>query len=452
MKTVFIPILQGVEAKNILRTDIFRELLAKSDTRIVFFVGTPEKAAYYEKEFKNERVIYEVIGKFQPPRFDGLFEYLKFRLVCNATIDLRRRRALENGGSRIGYIASFVITRLFGNSFFRRIVRWLDERMVTDNFFVPYFEKYQPSAVFLAHLFGDIEVAMLRQAKQRGVPSVGMINSWDKLSGRAIMRLLPDQLIVFNEILKAEAMEYAEMPAERIIVTGVPSFDLYFRGETGAREAFCKKMGLDSKKKIIVYSPMGKSNSASDWEIVDLLQSLIDSGALSKPAGLLVRFPPNDFVDEAELKKRPKMIYDFPGTRFGAKRGLGLDWDMSFADLAHLRETLRHADVFVSYASTIIIDAAIFDKPVININFEVKANQPISLMPTSFYVTEHYQKALRTGGVRMAKTKEELAAALNAYLENPALDREGRRRLVDEQCWKRDGEAGKRVAAVILNS
>lgn len=451
MKTIFIPIFQGVEAKNILRTGIFRGLIARPDLRIVFFVGSAEKAAYYQKEFKNERVIYEVVGKFQPPRYDGVFEYLKYRLLCNQTIDLRRRRALESGGSFFGYLVSFLMTRLFGHSIFRRLARWLDFKIIKDSFFADYFDRYQPQAVFLAHLFGDIEVSMLREARQRGVCSVGMVNSWDKLTGRAIMRLLPDKLIVFNEIMKDEAICYAEMRPADIWVTGVPQFDYYAVDKPSSRAVFCKKIGIDPKKKIIVYSPLGKSNSASDWDIIDMLQAWIDSGAIKGGTALLVRFPPNDFVDEAELKKRPGLHYDLPGVRFGNVRGFGLDWDMTAQDLRHLLDTLAQADLFVSYASTLVIDAAIFDKPVININFEVKSNQPISLRPTSFYVTDHYQKAMRTSGIRMTGTRDELLNWINNYLGDTSLDRAGRQRLVQEQCGTVDGKAGERIAQKIIS-
>ena len=51
MKTVFITIFQGAEAKNILRTDIYKNLIARDDVRIVFFVDSLERAEYYKKEF-----------------------------------------------------------------------------------------------------------------------------------------------------------------------------------------------------------------------------------------------------------------------------------------------------------------------------------------------------------------------------------------------------------------
>ena len=68
--------------------------------------------------------------------------------------------------------------------------------------------------------------------------------------------------------------------------------------------------------------------------------------------------------------------------RFSNKRGV--DWDMSNNDLRHLHDTLENISILICYASSISIDAIVFDKPVININFEVKEKQKLSKTPTYF--------------------------------------------------------------------
>ncbi|MBI4114515.1 MAG: CDP-glycerol glycerophosphotransferase family protein [Candidatus Niyogibacteria bacterium] len=449
-KTIFIPIFQGAEAKNILRTKIYDTLLSDPDVRIVFFVANSSKAEYYQKEFSHPRVIYEVFDRYRPPFGNGIFEFLKFRLMNNPTIDLRRRRARDMGGTAFGYIGSYVLTRVFGRPRFRKLVRFLDRHFIRDNNFTPFFEKYGPSLVFAAHLFGEIETALLREAKRRGVLSVGLVNSWDKLTGRAMFRLLPDKILVFNEILKREAIDYADMDAQDIHIVGIPPFDYYVTDMPSARSDFAERIGIHPDKKIIVYAPLGRSNSKSDWDILDMLQSFITDGKIKRDSALLVRYPPNDFADEEEIKKRPRIYFDIPGVRFTKKRGFGLDWDMTKNDLQHLLDTLHHADVFVSYASTLVLDVVVFDKPIININFELKNDLPLSHTPTSFYATEHYQKALRTGAIRMAASPNELIECINTYLSRPSEDSKGRARLRHEQCWKLDGKAGERTATFLL--
>lgn len=448
MRTIFITIFQGVEAKNILRTDIYKKLIADEDIRLVFFVDSPERAEYYKREFTHPRVIYEVVPEILSKGLDAFFSNVSFLFLKTATTDLRRKMDLEQNRNHVSHFVSWTMNRLLARRLFRKIIRALDYALIRTNFYSLYFEKYRPAAVFLAHLFDDNEAHLLREARRSGVKTIGFINSWDKLTSRRSLRLLPDSMIVFNDIVKKEALKYADMPAKDIFVAGIPQYDWHVNHRPISREEFCRKNSLDISKKIIVYAPMGKTFSNSDWDIIDLLRGSIVDGQLSN-VNLFIRFQPNDFLDEAELTKRPWLKYDYPGVRFSRKRGV--NWDMSFEDIRGLTDTLANADLFICYASSMSVDAAIFDKPVININFEVKEKQSLSQTPTFFYQTEHYGKALRAGGIQMPESKEELIRDINAYLADPSLDREGRRCLINDQCGKLDGKSGQRIAEYIWN-
>jgi len=447
MTTIFITIFQGVEAKNILRTDIYQNLIANENTRLVFFVDSIERAEYYKKEFSHPRVIYEVANLKPSTGLNAFFSWLSFVLLRTATTDLRRKMALEVNHGYFRYVVGLFFNRLLARHWIRKIVRRLDYLLVGSDSFSRYFEKYHPSSVFLAHLFDDREVNLLREAKRRDVRTTGFINSWDKLTARHSMRLLPDSLIVFNNIVKQEAIDHADMDEKDIFVSGIPQYDWHVNYKPISREKFCEKNKLDSAKKIIVYAPMGKAFSDSDWDIIDLLNYSITRDSITN-AQLLVRFQPNDFTDEAELKKRPWLIYDLPGVRFSRERGV--NWDMSFDDIRGLTDTLANVDLFICYASSISVEAAIFDVPVINIDFEIRKKEILSKTPTFFYQTAHYQNALKTGAIRLPESKEKLIEWINKYLENPGIDRNSRKCLVAEQCWKLDGKAGQRMADYII--
>ena len=77
-KTIFISILSGVEAKDILRTNIVQILLQDPDVCVVLFLKSTERAELYKKEFGHERIIFEVVRNYKPPRFNGYFEWLRF--------------------------------------------------------------------------------------------------------------------------------------------------------------------------------------------------------------------------------------------------------------------------------------------------------------------------------------------------------------------------------------
>ncbi len=448
MKTIFISIFQGVEAKNILRTDIYKELVSNKDVRLVFFLGSKEKAEYYKKEFSNFNVVYEVIKPYRLSGLNKFFSNLSFRFLNTDTVKLKRRMALDVDKKYISYCFDYILNKIIARPFFRRIARYLDYCFAKSYFFYEYFEKYKPSAVFLAHLFDDLEINFLKEARYRGVKSIGFINSWDKLTARNVIRILPDKLLVFNNIVKKEAIDYADMKEKDIEVVGIPQYDQYVKNNHTNREGFCLEFGLDINKRTIVYAPNGKYSSTSDGSMIDFLYSLVNNGAISN-AQLLVRFQPNDFVDMEEIKKRPWLVYDVPGIRFSKERGV--DWDMDGNDLRRLSDTLKNTDLFICYTSSLSIDAAVFNKPVINIDFDLEKQEGFLGSPRQYYRMTHYKNAINTGGVKVVKNKEGIIFWINSYLDNPELDSAGRKRLVEEQCWKIDGKSGKRIANYIIN-
>lgn len=448
MKTIFITLFQGVEAKNILRTDVCKTLLGQPEVRLVFLVHNPYKAEYFQKEFNHPRVAYQLISNYQSSWWDKFWQWARFAFIKTETLDLRRCLALAESKNYFRYLISFCLNRLLARSWLRKLMRKLDYLAVRKSVFGNLFEEYKPDLLFSAHLFDDLETALVRQARQKGIPTVGFVNSWDKLTSRGMIRVLPNKLLVFNNLVQQEALIYADMSIKDIIVTGVPQYDRYFQPKLSKREDFFARLGLDSNKRLLIYAPMGRYFSNSDWEIIDLLHSYFEQKLVPDGLAMLARFQPNDFLDEDEIKKRPWLNYDWPGIRFSDKRGV--DWDMSFSDLQHLTDTLYYASILVCYATSLSIDAAIFGKPVININFEVKEKQKPSETPTYFYKTAHYVKAGQTGGIRFVNNSQELLSWINKYLENPALDRAGRERLVKEQCWRLDGLAGECIGRLLL--
>jgi len=465
MKTVFITIFEGVEAKNILRTSILETLLKESDLRLVLFTKSQEKVDYYKKEFNDPRIIYEVVPRPSVYGLDSIFSYLKFSMLNTETTRLRRRLAYEGENllvpklfppgakqptaeSYFKYISGLFFSWIIARSFFIKIARFLDCLFVKRDFYSKYFNKYKPDLVFLAHLFDEPEIHLLREAKRRVVKSIGFINSWDKTTARCVIRLLPDKLIVFNDIIKKELLDYHAVGSTEIFVGGIPQYDVYFQAKLSPRDEFFREIGIDPSSKLIIYAPMGSFFSSSDWGIIDLLYRLKDAGRFGRGVDILVRFQPNDFIDKNELDKRPYLKYDYPGKRFSVKRGV--DWDMGFDEIQHLIDTLHNMSLLICYSSSMSVDAAIFDKPVININFEIMQTR-LNKSATFFFGTAHYKNAIRSGGIRMIASENELIEWVNKYLTDPSLDADGRRRLVEGQCKFADGKSGERIGKYLIS-
>lgn len=447
MKTIFITIFEGVESKNILRTPILTTLLKKSDLCLVLFTKSGERVEYHRKEFADPRISYEVVENPAVVGLDRFFMRLRFLLLDTETTDLRRKMVYDANRKFIMYYLNFMANWLLARKYFRKIIRYLDFLLVKNKTYGRFFDIYKPDLLLCANLFDEPEIHFLREAKKRRVKTIGLINSWDKATARSAIRLWPDKFIVFNDFVRDDLINYHDVNKKDIFVGGIPQYDQYYSFVPQERSEFFKSIGISLDKKLIVYAAVGGMFGDSDWIMIDTLYNLKERGRFGENTEILVRFPPNDFFDEKELAKRPHLKYVYPGVRFSKKRGI--DWDMGFAELDHLSNTLFHMSLLIGYASSIGVDAAFFDRPVIVINYEVR-KASMAKSPSLYNNMEHYKKAYESGGIRMVNSEEDLVLWINKYLDNPQIDRDGRRKLVETQGKFLDGKSGERIGSFIL--
>ena len=78
--------------------------------------------------------------------------------------------------------------------------------------------------------------------------------SWDNLTNKGRVQLVPDRVVLWNDFQKHEAVEMHDIPAERIVVTGAQLYDEWFaRKPTRDYETFCRTFGFDPSKPMILY-------------------------------------------------------------------------------------------------------------------------------------------------------------------------------------------------------
>ena len=94
------------------------------------------------------------------------------------------------------------------------------------------------------------ETMLWSTAKKLGIKTIGAVRSWDNLHQG--LRIYPDELLVWNEVNKQEAIELMGFSQKHIHITGACQFDQYFNPEYyQTKEEFCKQLDLDSNRPII---------------------------------------------------------------------------------------------------------------------------------------------------------------------------------------------------------
>ena len=441
MKTVFISSFHALISRNILETEILPRIAAKA--KVVLLV--PEgKVAYFKEEFGSERVSIEGVSA---PKKPGEDEFLLWSMSLVGT-ENHIVRGWKTEGKRLRYYAAHFIHGAFGSFFpLHRLLRFFATTLFRSNAFDAAFAAHRPDLVFATDSFNREDRLLLIEAKRRGIPTVGMIRSWDNATTKGVFLSVPDRVLVTNEVLGEEMRAIHRVDAGRIEVTGIPHYDPRPAPTPEGKERFCREVGLDPLKKTILLAPGGKILYQHDRELLALLKRLVDTGRFEAPVQFLVRFPPGDTVDTSSIEGDPNFAVDDPGTNVTGRKK---ESEMSRKDNDRLADSLTYSDVVLTLASTMAIDGMVFGKPVVIFGFDPLPNLPDPMSKFSAYV--HLRKFLGSGLITISRSEEELVEHLNTYLKNPAHDKEKREKLLARYAYALDGKSSERVATAVLGA
>jgi hypothetical protein len=183
--------------------------------------------------------------------------------------------------------------------------------------------------------------------------------------------------------------------------------------------------------------------------VTEMLIRANDAGKFGPDVQLVIRLHPQVIAGQdaddlgAWERFRGRVYLDMP------RGATGLAADYTPEGTAHIAQLLDASAVTINVASSISIDAAIFDTPVVNLRFDTEPGRPYLKSARRQYDTDHYLQVLRTGAVRLADSPEQLIDEVRRYLADPALERAERADLVRTLCYRADGQAGARVAEAI---
>jgi hypothetical protein len=126
-------------------------------------------------------------------------------------------------------------------------------------------------------------------------------------------------------------------------------------------------------------------------------------------------------------------------------------WDMKLANTAHLVNSIRHASVLVTAGSTMMIESALLDRPTISVAFDGNTKERYWFSIARFhYQAAHIVNLLKTGGVKVSNTKEELTDMVNDYLLHPEHERAERKALAERFVGPFRGHAAKHLGERLL--
>lgn len=453
-KTIFITASRGFIVRNILRSGVL-DLLKQDGFRVVVFFCNPaaDIPQKLRDEFEDGRVILE--NARCSPRKPGHVRFAKLTALLVFSKSTWHHSQMGNKTNLgraffwkyLELVFSVVVSR-FG--FLKTVARYAERKFFTYRDYQRYFDTYNPSIVFSTSIVsGSLDIEMMKEAKARGIATISMPKGWDNIT-KALYRFVPDVLVVQNEYMKRGAIRSQGVQPEKIVVTGFPQFDWYRRPEIlQSREEYCASIGFEPKRKIIFFGSEGRW-APNGNSIVSLLADWVQNGSLVAPCSLFVR---PHFSDAGEKRFdafkniSPHIVID---ESFTLSDFFSDNWDPGVEETKKFINLIYHMDVLVTVASTLTLDAACFNKPIINIIFNVlrhpKTGRDISHL---LYTQDHYDWVFETNAIDLVRTKEELHESINRYIADPS--RKSRERIVlrDLLCERVDGRASERLSDVI---
>ncbi len=322
------------------------------------------------------------------------------------------------------------------------------------------FEQYAPSLVIASTAGWRLDRYLLREAHQRGIPTMAAIVGWDNPSSYTIPGAPMDWVTCWSEIQKQELVLGSDWSPERVHIGGIPSYDGYIRRRwLMPKEAYFRLHHLDPQRKLISYAS-SFVHFAPNFPNIQALAHLVASNALSEPAQLLIRLHPSHFQDRPRLfaEERERVFTlarEYPHVHVVEPVPLGGSLGYyGGEDMDEKASMLAYSDVFVTVYSTMVVEAAVHDTPIVSAVIDSPngwgdpRKYSLSLRKIGNWPTHKRFREAKAG--RVAGDEASLREAINAYLRDPGLDAAQRRAFIEQEITYTDGSAGKRTAEFIL--
>ena len=455
----------GMAARYLLRTDVF-STLKKAGARLVIVTPNADEP-YMLQEFGDEQVTLEPLRTADAPRspLAGLARTLVTRVRRYGMADGHRSRAFKNrySGSRgrepgltarlLGLLVHVGVLAAWRWRVVRRAVLALEQRLYTPDLHADLFARHRPDLVVAASpgIFAA-DAQLLREARRHGVRTVAVILGWDNPTSKGYRGADVDELVVWSERMAEQVDTFLDVPRARSFVAGVPYFDAYHR-EDGlpTRDELFARHSLDPARRLIVFATSSPTLWNLNEPIAETLAQAIDAGALGASAQLVIRVHPNyrrpgelTHAGYAEIAARhPHVRVDVPEVRSERLR-----IDRAADDERWLGALFKHCDVLVNVFSTTTLEAFLLDRPVVLVAEEVGLDGGSAGRGWAEF--DHLKALTRYGAGRVAHRLEDIPVLVARALAEPHADRDGRRRVAEEECGPLDGRAGERVGRRLL--
>lgn len=439
----------------VLRSGVARRLIDQGAHVTVISPNADE--AYFQQECLADQTVLR-----QDPRsanriaswFRANRPYLLDDVMKNAALKVRHHSRFHNRA--LSGFAMAMVNRTVGRSpLFRRFSRAVERRVNRSQKVKDVLTQCQPDLLVLPNPFGTRETLYLIHAKELEIATVCQMLSWDNITSKGTPVLMPDYFISWGPIMTEEIVDLYNFPRQKVHECGVSHFDVYTkRDQFTPRHVLLDELGLPPQHPCIFYGMVAEFFCPNEMAILAELVERVNRDAFARPCSLIIRPHPQTISGAyAQNSQNLARLRSLVGSRVALDippvLSEELAWDLPKSDMFRLASLLNGSAMCLNASSTLCLDACMLDRPVINIAFDGWEELPYRQSARRGLDFIHMAKLLAFGGIRVARNFGDLEGHINAYLNNPTLDQEGRARSVSQECGAQDGRASDRIADVL---
>lgn len=205
---------------------------------------------------------------------------------------------------------------------------------------------------------------LIVQCRERGVPLVLAMNSWDNPSTKRAVVGKPDWLLAWGEQTRDHAVRFMGLDPARVVPFGVAQFDIYAAPTRVDRAAFCAAHGIDPQRRIILFA--GSNAQTDEFTALTAIDQAIVDGRLGNVS---VIYRPHPWGGGGQGGARlanaqfHHIVIDRTMRDYLARLAQG-EAGITLPDYRDTHDLLSAVDGVVSPLSTILLEAILHGKPV----------------------------------------------------------------------------------------
>lgn len=292
------------------------------------------------------------------------------------------------------------------------------------------------------------EELLLFSAKRLGLPMAASILSFDNLTTKDRIPVLLDLYCVWNKHNAQEITRfYPYAKNSKIIITGAPQFDFYWRKNLLLpRQEWLQLIGAPDDRPIILFGGGPDWIAPNEPHWLKQIDRAISSGEIQGHPFLLFRKHPLDSEDRWDfLSKSSNILLD----KSWDARNMDGRSTYKLLDTQRLTASLCHTAVHVNAASTMTVDGSAFDRPQIGPAYDDQPGHKYDRISYDSYLREHYLPITKSGGLAIARSRDEMIQSINDALRFPEKRAAGRIKILEEIITFTDGQSTQRVVKAV---